>query len=159
MTDSQGATIVAALADHLQSKPWDAFLTTTFRQPRTPQQAEVEFQRIESALAHVSHGFLASELHLDKYDPEPHTTWDGQPMTTPYRIHVHGLLKWDAFIAEYGVTEVDRTLARETAKLLNWGVAWKRFGRTSIAKIDEVGGAVGYVTKYCTKALTAWWMW
>lgn len=115
------------LVPWIQGRPWQYFLTITYRTPRKMDAFYREAHRIESVLKGQS-GFLA---------PEEHRTG---------RLHIHGLFN------TYKPTSVPTSA-------YYWELLFRRFGRAEVKPIREIGGAIGYTTKYVTKALTDYWMW
>lgn len=130
----QAENLKGELQGWLKGQDFPYFVTVTYRTPRNPQQFFVEAQRVEHTLSPGTHGFLVGEEHKTGF------------------LHLHALVG-----VEGG--NQDRLAQRWTTGTL-WLPLFRRFGRTLVVPAREIGGAVGYCTKYIAKDLTDhWWLW
>ena len=115
-----------------RDKPWDAFITVTFRKPREARHAISTLNGIKRTLdgaVETSAGFLGTEPHMSQ------------------AIHVHGLVSWN----EPAALSIIRTIT--------WRRLFKAYGRSQVVEPKSIGGVAGYVAKYVLKSLGEYVVW
>ncbi len=115
-------------------RPWDWFVTLTFREP-TEQQKETGYTRRGIAYCEKAIRHFEAEVGLRRHDPPPwgvEGVWAREPHQSG-SPHLHGLV-----------------MAGDARRmdLVDWG--WEKMGITRVEPVRELG-AFYYVTKYILK--------
>lgn len=118
-----------AWVELLSRRKWDAFLTITFRTPRHPWHAISTLNGIQKSLEKF--GCRAGFLGTEQH--------------VSRLLHVHGV--------------VGQYINNSKAHTLMFHMLKNKYGRSKVSPMTEVGGVLGYVTKYCTKGLTEYTIW
>jgi hypothetical protein len=130
-----------AYADWLQSKPWDYFLTTTFRSPRKEPYYAIKHVWNTLKPHGIGRAFLACE---------PHQSGD---------LHIHGIvagLMTRQSIGDGGEIYVPTRYKRDGQLRLDppeviWGDLFKVFGRSKVELCRSNEDVAGYCAKYVLK--------